>query len=99
MNHLPRNMTLKAFDPHRDDFTCKHEADANPPFTAEADALFQQGMAATSYDLVFERRDYAKAAGLWKQAAGMGHWKAAINLAGLHESAWACRRTANRPCC
>jgi len=86
MNHLPRNMTLKAFDPHRADFACKHEADANPPFTAEADALFQQGMAATSYDLVFERRDYAKAAELWKQAAGMGHWKAALNLAGLHES-------------
>ena len=85
MNHLPRNMNLKAFDPHRADFTCKHEADANPPFTAEADALFQQGMAVTSYDLVFEQRDYAKAAQLWREAAGMGHWKAAMNLAGLHE--------------
>ncbi|MDP9901825.1 tetratricopeptide repeat protein [Variovorax ginsengisoli] len=86
MNHLPRNMNLKAFDPHRADFTCKYEADANPPFTAEADALFQQGMAVTSYDLVFEQRDYAKAAQLWQQAAGMGHWKAAMNLAGLYES-------------
>ncbi|MDP9901826.1 SEL1-like repeat protein [Variovorax ginsengisoli] len=86
MNHLPRNMNLKAFDPHRADFTCKYEADANPPFTAEADALFQQGMAVTTYDLMFEQRDYAKAAQLWKQAAGMGHWKAAMNLAGLYES-------------
>jgi len=86
MSTLPRNMNLKAFDPHRADFTCKHEADVNPPFTAEADALFQQGMAVTSYDLLFDQRDYAKAAELWKQAASMGHWKAAMNLAGLYES-------------
>jgi hypothetical protein len=53
MSNLPRNMNLKAFDPHRADFTCKYEADENPPITKEADALFLQGMAATSYELIF----------------------------------------------
>ncbi len=85
MSTLPRNMNLKAFDPHRADFTCKHEADVNPPITAAAEALFQRGMAVTSYDLLPGKRDYAKAAELWKQAAGQGHWKAAMNLAGLYE--------------
>ena len=86
MNPLPRNMSLKAFDPHRADFVCKHEADVNPPITAEAEALFQQGMAVTSYELLPKQRDYAKAAELWKQAAAKGHSKAAMNLAGLYES-------------
>ena len=86
MNPLPRNMSLKAFDPHRADFVCKHEADVNAPITAEAEALFQQGMAVTSYELLPKQRDYAKAAELWKQAAALGHWKAAMNLAGLYES-------------
>ena len=85
MNSLPRNMNLKAFDPHRADFTCKHEADANPLITQEAEMLFQQGMAATSYELWPDKRDHAKAAALWKQAAALGHWKAAMNLAGLYE--------------
>jgi hypothetical protein len=82
---LPRNMTLKAFDPHRVDFTCKYEANANPPVTPEAEALFQEGMTATNYELWPDKRDYAKAAALWKRAAAMGHWKAAMNLAGLYE--------------
>ncbi len=86
MNPLPRNMNLKAFDPHRADFVCKHEADVTPPITAEAEALFQQGMAVTSYELLPKQRDYAKAAEFWKQAAAKGHWKAAMNLAGLYES-------------
>ena len=86
MNPLPRNMNLKAFDPHRADFVCKHEADVNAPITAEAEALFQQGMAVTSYEQLPKQRDYAKAAELWKQAAALGHWKAAMNLAGLYET-------------
>jgi hypothetical protein len=86
MSNLPRNMSLKAFDPHRPDFTCKHEADVNPPITPEAYGLFQRGMAVTSYELMPDQRDFAKAAELWKQAAAQGHWKAAMNLAGLYES-------------
>ncbi|WP_261802543.1 sel1 repeat family protein [Variovorax sp. PAMC28562] len=86
MNPLPRNMNLQAFDPHRADFVCKHEVDVNPPITAESEALFQQGMAVTSYELLPKQRDHAKAAELWKQAAALGHWKAAMNLAGLYES-------------
>lgn len=88
MNSPSRNMNLKAFDPHRAEFTCKYEADATPPITQEAEALFQQGMAATSYELNYpeDRRDFARAAQLWKQAADQGHWKAALNLAGLYET-------------
>ena len=85
MNSLPRNMNLKTFDPHRADFTCKHEADANPPTTLEAETLFQKGMVATSYELWPDKRDYGTAAELWKRATAMGHWKATMNLAGLYE--------------
>ncbi len=81
---LPRFTKLDAFDPHRQSFECKHEADVNPPTTAEAEALFQQGMAATSYDLWPDDRDNEKAAQLWTRAAGKGHWKAQLNLAGLY---------------
>lgn len=87
MDHrtLPRNMKLKAFDPHRPDYTCVMEADVVPAPSAEAEALFQQGLAATTYGLREAQRDYAKAAQLWEQAAAQGHWKAALNLAGLYE--------------
>jgi hypothetical protein len=80
----PRFTKLDAFDPHRQGFECKHEADVNPASTPEAEALFQQGMAATSNDLWPEDRDHKKAAQLWAQAAGQGHWKAQFNLAGLY---------------
>lgn len=87
MDHrnLPRNMNLKAFDPHRPDFTCVQEADVVPAASPQAETLFQQGMAATSYELAPEQRDYIKAARFWEQAAELGHWKAALNLAGLYE--------------
>jgi len=81
---LPRFTELDAFDPHRQSYECKHEADVNPPPTAEADALFQQGMAVTGHDLWPEDRDYMKAAKIWAQAAERGHWKAQLNLAGLY---------------
>jgi hypothetical protein len=81
---LPRFTKLEAFDPHRQSFECKHEADVNPSITADAEALFQQGMAATSYDLWPDDRDNEKAAQLWTQAAARGHWKAQLNLAGLY---------------
>ena len=81
---LPRFTKLDAFNPHRPGFECKHEADVNPPFTAEADALFQQGMAATSNAVWSAERNYKKAAEVWTQAAWLGHWKAQFNLAGLY---------------
>lgn len=52
-------MNLKAFNPHRPDFTCVQEADVVPAASPEAETLFQQGMAATSYELEPEQRDYA----------------------------------------
>ena len=87
MNTLPRNMSLKSFDPHRPDFMCRHETEFNPPVAGEAEDLFRQGMAATSYELIWPKdtRNFSKAAQLWQQAADQGHWKAAMNLAGLYE--------------
>ncbi len=81
---LPRFTKLDVFDPHRPTFECKHEVDVNPPITAEAEALFQQGMAVTSYDLWPDDRDNEKAAQRWTEAAVLGHWKAQLNLAGLY---------------
>jgi TPR repeat protein len=81
---LPRFTRLDKFDPHRKDFVCKHEAEANPPITAEAEALFQQALALVSYEMWSENRSYPKAAQLYEQAMKLGHWKAQLNLAGLH---------------
>jgi TPR repeat protein len=81
MNDLPRNMSLKAFDPHRKEFICKHEADAVPPIDPEAEQWLQQGLALTSPTLWPDQRDYKKAAQLWQQAAERKHWKAMLNLA------------------
>ncbi|MBC3933456.1 SEL1-like repeat protein [Undibacterium curvum] len=80
---LPRNMELKAFDPHRQDFVCVHEADQVPPIDPQAEAWFQEGMRITSRDLPPNQRNYPKAAELWQQAADKQHWKAILNLAGL----------------
>jgi len=81
---LPRFTRLDKFDPHRKDFVCKHEANANPPITSEAEALFQQALALVSYEKWSEDRNYAKAAQLYEQAMKLGHWKAQFNLAGLY---------------
>ena len=80
---LPRNMALKAFDPHRTSFECKHEAKAVPPTDPEADAWFHEGMRLTSMDLWPNQRDYPKAVALWTKAAERKHWKAMMNLAGV----------------
>jgi uncharacterized protein len=78
---LPRNMSLKAFEPHRESFTCKHEATVAPPIDPEAEQWLQQGLALTSQTLWPNQRDYPKAIQLWQQAADRKHWKAIINLA------------------
>lgn len=96
MNDLPRNMNLRAFDPHRVDFACVYEAPKLPPIATEAESLFQQGMVLTSYDLWPNQRDYTKAAQLWEQAAAKGHWKAAMNLAGLYERGLGVQRDTER---
>jgi len=81
---LPRFSKLDPFNPHRPSFECKHEAAVNPPITQEADALFQQALALTSFELWPEQRQYAKAAALYEQAMKLGHWKAQMNLAGAY---------------
>lgn len=96
MNDLPRNMNLKAFNPHRFDFACVHEASKLPRITTESELLFQQGMAVTSNELWPDQRDYKKAAQLWEQAAAKGHWKAAMNLAGLFERGLGVQRDTER---
>ena len=46
-DELPRFTKLPAFDPYRKSFECKHEDAVNPPFTKEADDLFQEAKALT----------------------------------------------------
>ena len=96
MNDLPRNMNLKAFNPHRIDFACTHEATKLPAITSESEVLFQHGMALTSNELWPDQRDYKSAAQLWKQAAAQSHWKAAMNLAGLFERGLGVQRDTER---
>lgn len=84
MNDLPRNMHLKAFDPHRSDFVCKHEASAVPTIDPEAEQWLQQGLALTNGALWPDRRDYQGAVQLWQKAAERKHWKAMLNLANAY---------------
>ena len=77
-------MTLKAFDPHRKEFTCNYEKIAEPPLDQEAEALFREGLSTTSFDLWPDDRDYEKAAKLWTKAAEKRHWQAMLNLASLY---------------
>ena len=83
-SELPRFAKLERFDPHRPTFECKHEADAVPPITPEAEAVFQQAVALDSYEIWYEQRDYTKIAALYEQAMKLGHWKGQFNLAGLY---------------
>src|SRR5450830_49488 len=80
---LPRNMELKAFDPHRTDFVCQYEINHVPPITPQAEAWFQEGLRLTSRDLPPSERNYPQAVELWQQAANEDHWKAMMNLAGV----------------
>ncbi|AMO99100.1 sel1 repeat family protein [Collimonas arenae] len=80
---LPRNMTLKAFDPHRKVFVCQYEVNNVPPIDAQAEAWFQEGLRLTSADLPPNQRNYPKAVELWQKAADKNHWKAMMNLAGV----------------
>jgi hypothetical protein len=84
METLSRNMSLKAFDPYRDDFICKHEADVAPPIDAEAEQWNQQALALTSRLLWPEDRDHKKAIQFWQKAAERKHWKAILNLANAY---------------
>lgn len=81
---LPRFTKLDAFNPHRASFECRHEASVNPTITSQAEALFQEAQALTSYELWPEKRNYAKAAELYEKAMTLGHWKAQFNLAGQY---------------
>lgn len=77
-------MSLKAFDPHRKEFTCNYEKAAEPPLNQEAEALFREGLALTSFDLWPDDRDHKKAAILWTKASEKDHWGAMLNLATLY---------------
>lgn len=81
---LPRNMSLKAFDPHRQDFVCKYEADAVPPVDPEAEQWNLQALTLTNALLWRDQRDYKGAVALWTKAAERKHWKAMLNLANTY---------------
>lgn len=78
---LPRNISLKTFDPNRPEFTCAHEASRVPPVTNEGEALFQQGLLLTSPAMWPNRRNWPRALELWEQAAKLGYWKALMMVA------------------
>ena len=77
---LPRNINVMAFDPHRANFTCTHEATRVPPIKPEADALYWKAMVLTGQPQ-WPNMDYRTALKLWQQAADMGHWKAMMMVA------------------
>jgi len=83
MNTLPRNMPLKAFEPHRKDFVCKFQEDVLPR-SEEAERWFEEGLALTSPGIWPNERDYRGAIQLWQRAADRNHWKAMINLANAY---------------
>jgi TPR repeat protein len=83
MNQLPRNMKLTAFNPHRPDFGCVHEATKVPPIDPQAQEWFEQGLVLSNQEW-FEDDDWAGAAALWHKAAERKHWKAMLNLASLY---------------
>ncbi|RYH39712.1 MAG: sel1 repeat family protein, partial [Alcaligenaceae bacterium] len=73
---LPRNINLKAFEPHRADFVCTHAVTRAPVLLPQAQERFEEGMALTSPALWPNERDWPKAMQLWQEASQMGHWKA-----------------------
>lgn len=77
---LPRNINLKAFEPHRDagSFSCRMAGDHAPAITAQAQALHEEAMQLTSPALWPKERNWPRAMQLWQQAAQMGHWKAGL---------------------
>ncbi|MCA8067806.1 tetratricopeptide repeat protein [Burkholderia sp. AU38729] len=81
---LPRNMSLDAFNPHRDTFVCVHEAAVVPGVDPDADRWNQQAMKMTSALLWPNQRDYVGAVALWEKAAERKHWKAMLNLANAY---------------
>ncbi|WP_353627707.1 DUF6396 domain-containing protein [Ralstonia pseudosolanacearum] len=81
---LPRNMSLKAFNPHSQEFVCKHEVDVVPPIAPESEQWNLQAMALTSSLLWPDQRDYKGAVALWTKAAERKHWKAMLNLANAY---------------
>ncbi|WP_229203041.1 SEL1-like repeat protein [Burkholderia ambifaria] len=93
---LPRNMSLTAFNPHREAFECKHEADVVPPIDPEADRWNQEAVARTSSLLWPNQRDYTGAVDLWAKAAERKHWKAMLNLASAYAEGQGVDRDAER---
>lgn len=96
MNNLPRNMPLKAFDPHRAEFACKHESDNVPRIDPEAQQWFEEGMGMTSQLLWPKQRDYKTAVELWGKAADRKHWKAMLNLANAYAEGQGVERNTER---
>jgi len=77
-------MSLEAFNPHQMNFVCTYEGIVEPPLDQEAEQLFREGLAVTSFDRWPDDRDYSTAAKLWNQAADKMHWQAMLNLASLY---------------
>ena len=84
-NHDPqlRHMEIKPFDPHRKEFTCRHETDAAPAIDPEADAWNAEALYLTRPTLWPHEQNWKKARLLWTKAAEKNHWNAMMNLVEL----------------
>ncbi|WP_254789405.1 tetratricopeptide repeat protein [Variovorax sp. OV329] len=93
---VSRNMRLKAFDPHRSDFTCNKEADVVPLTDTQAEAWFQEGLRLSSPELWPEDRNYKEAVALWERATQRQHWKAMLYLADAYARGLGSQRDTER---
>jgi TPR repeat protein len=75
---LPRNINLKAFEPHSESFTCAQATTNAPVLSPAGQELFEEGMAITSPALWPNERNWPRAMQVWEQAMKLGHWKAAL---------------------
>jgi uncharacterized protein len=83
---LPRNINLKAFDPHRAEFPCAVATSRTPPISDEAQSLHNQAMMLTSPGLWPNERNYVKAVEVWQRAAALGNWKSSLALLGVEKT-------------
>jgi TPR repeat protein len=91
-----RYLDLPAFDPHRQSFTCVHQADVAPPPDPEAQRWFEQGRALLGGDQDEAGKDYNSAIALWLKAAERKHWDAQGNLITLYMSGTGVQRDRER---
>lgn len=74
------------FDPHRKNFTCRHQADVMPPIDRQADEWNKIAMETLDQTNAYEQsaKQLNTAEDLLKSASASGHWEATINLSKMY---------------